>query len=104
MAEVAKVNTINVTHRKVATGTYTGDNTEDRQITNGFKCSLVYLSTEYKGWLITPDVAQEISDSATISTLTGGTSLHATDGFIVYKTGDVTNQGAILHYYWAISE
>ncbi|GAI96417.1 unnamed protein product, partial [marine sediment metagenome] len=86
--------------KSIATGSYVGDNTDNRQISVGFKCSLVIaLYTWDFCAVIIPGKASSFN-----SVLTGGTDLHATDGFIVFETADIMNLTGVTYYYWAISE
>ncbi len=74
---------------KVATGTYTGDNTTGRQITVGFQCSLVVIIGPYIGaeeeWTLVPGSAHSHSYGTTPwHRLCGSYNwIHATDGFVV---------------------
>jgi len=104
MAEIAKVNTVSITHRKVDTGSYTGDNADNRQITTGFKCSIAYVKRRANTTQNMIAHANESFKWSDLTTLTGGSALHATDGFIVYKTTDNTNLTTVTYDYWAISE
>lgn len=84
----------------VATGSYTGNDTDDRQITVGFKCSLVILydvTTSSKSRICYPGVTFDKIDTQKTDCL-----LHASDGFIVDHL-DV-NVSARNYNYWAISE
>lgn len=89
----------------VATGTYSGNGADDRQITTGFKCSLVILY----------NVTQHTASHSTMLIPTNpfgfdgadrlaGCELHATDGFTVDKAADYGNVNTDTYYYWAISE
>ena len=90
------------TTRTVATGSYTGNDGDDRQVTVGFKCSLVIVDNSDQGRVI---MIPSVTGKTSVDTyLTGGSGLHATDGFTVYQTGDGMNKSALTHYYWAISE
>lgn len=88
----------------VATGSYTGNGNDNRQITVGFKCSLVFAynttHTSYCG-IMFPNVQRK---AESVNKLTGGTTLHASDGFIVFDTTDNMNTNGEVSYYWAISE
>ncbi|GAG61600.1 unnamed protein product, partial [marine sediment metagenome] len=56
----------------VATGSYTGDESNDRQITTGFKCSMVILigqagSADKKIWFVIPDITlMRFADGTTL--------------------------------------
>ncbi len=87
--------------KSISTGSYAGDNSDDRQITVGFKCSLVLI------WGSTSKNAQLIPNAPArydAAGLAGGTNLHASDGFVVYSTTDSLNDSGDTYYYWAISE
>lgn len=95
--------------KSIATGTYTGDGSDDRQITVGFKCSLVILQkdgTYPAEWDLLPNITIEhCSKTDYHIEQVSNVSLHATDGFIVSSTGaggENPNFGTL--YYWAISE
>lgn len=95
-----------VVRRQIATGNYAGDNTEDRQITCGFKPTLVEILCLNQGAIITI--------GATLSrTAAGGAAehfedlaahyMHATDGFVVSLTASISmNSVASTYYWWAI--
>ena len=90
----------------IATGTYTGDGTGPRQITTGFKCSLVVLldsTTTSEYWLVIPNRLLYTTSTNVVTYL----QLHATDGFSVQAGGGSSAWGNVLnnvYYYWAISE
>ena len=89
--------------KAVATGTYTGDGTDDRQITVGFECGCVLvfgIASNYDA-VIMPG---QTTRPSTGNPLVGGTTLHGDDGFIVFHTADGMNHGvpARVYYYWAI--
>ena len=90
----------------IATGTYTGDGTTDRQITTGFKCSLVNIfdiTGAEELILIIPNSAIYVTAEANDGTT--NLALHATDGFRVGITNQAFgNNNGDTHYYWAISE
>lgn len=94
------------TSRTIATGNYTGDNADDRQVTVGFKCSLVIVHT-----IATPRFFMAyqtathnlyLGEPATIQVDSVDCILHATDGFVVDRFW--ANDGGEVYYYWAISE
>jgi len=95
-----------LTTRTIATGNYTGDDATDRQITTGFKCSLVIVinfTGSIKGcWIAIPSITGR---AATTIDRTAEVSLHATDGIVVGEAGtDAGNESGEVYYYWAISE
>ena len=87
------------TARKVVTGTYTGDGSDDRQITVGLKCSIVIILSPVatRHIVIVPNRSIAVDDGQLQSEY-----LHASDGFNVYNVG--ANQNLDVFYYWAISE
>lgn len=96
--------------RPVATGNYTGNASDNRQITVGFKCSLVIVVADGAGdlsqahvWFAIPNLSLEIDEGASPLQLpTTDLTLHATDGFEVDE--DLANETGATYYYWAISE
>ena len=92
--------------KSISTGNYTGDGTTNRQITVGFKCSMVILLGLYS----TFRGATMLANHSIITAITGEQfttmlGLHATNGFVVGKTHSAYfNTNAVVHYYWAISE
>lgn len=90
--------------KSIATGSYTGNGADDRQITVGFKCSLVLIFATYAITKVILIPNYQISIEAALE-VAGGTALHATDGFTVYQTADQMNDDfPVTYYYWAISE
>ena len=91
-----------VDERIIVTGTYTGDDTLDRQITIGFKCSMVILinATDPRLWVVIPNRAY------TDTLVSTSIRLHATDGFRVKLSAapDLGNDLNDVFYYWSISE
>ncbi|MBA7481125.1 hypothetical protein ES707_16595 [subsurface metagenome] len=88
--------------KQIATGSYTGDGTVGRQITTGFKCSLVILFRVTSPgvtvcWVAIPNATRQFDGASA----TGDLALHATDGFTV---GGAGNGNTFPFYYWAISE
>jgi len=89
---------------RIATGTYTGNAADGRQITTGFKCSMVVIITfaTLNGrisriWVAIPNITKvEAQDTGG----TGEVSLHATNGFVVNAL--YSNANLITYYYWAI--
>ena len=89
----------------IAAGSFSGNGADNRQITVGFKCSLVFVYlgpfTGVNG-ILYANVAERIDAGLH---LTGGSGLHGTDGFLVSQTTDGLNNGnPYTYYYWAISE
>jgi len=94
----------------VLTGSYTGNDTEGRQITTGFKCSRVTINSvpadDERGWELLPG-ATLIHNIALYhhNNLSNNVYLHASDGFVV---GDGlfnnANRSGVAYYFWAISE
>ena len=87
----------------VATGTYTGDNSNNRQITVGFICKTVFINgglvySTYQGnGILAPNCAtRNMVTVGSGTTVDNGMKCHATDGFIVGSAG-----GA--NYYFNIS-
>ena len=96
---------------KVASGTYTGNNGANRQITTGFKCSLVICMsitlTPNACWIVIPSIGAEIDtgNSSFYTAQMNRVLLHATDGFIVDDADtDSANYNTEVYFYWAISE
>lgn len=94
--------------RTIDTGSYTGNDAVDRQITTGFKCSLVIIikSTFDKQWtaLVASCVCHAVVDPFHTS-VEHLVRLHASNGF--YVSGDTiagANESPDTYDYWAISE
>lgn len=88
----------------IQSGTYSGNDANDRQISTGFKCSLaiVYRSDTIEQTMLT-------LVTKTIDIVTGGgfswstdCLLHASDGFVVDKFE--MNKTGETYAYWAIQE
>lgn len=87
--------------RKLAIDSFAGDNGNNRQITTGFKCSMVVVIRSDGGKTALMIQSVEIDlENATL--YTGGTAIHATDGFIVSQTTDLINGSGLTYRYWAI--
>jgi hypothetical protein len=105
--------------KSIATGSYTGNGTDGRQITVGFQCSLVIIHGAPGGvteeWILIPNYSiqhegyqtgpgtEAIHYSSTVRTY-----LHASDGFVVSNTVTAgtlagSNRNLDTYYYWAIS-
>lgn len=89
------------------TGNYTGNQTV-RQITTGFKCSMVIILiagvSDYYLAVLIPNLALAIKSAAS-SDRTAATHLHATDGFTLGDNSVLDmNTTDKVYYYWAISE
>jgi len=100
--------TINTPSLQVATGSYVGNDADDRQITTGFKCSLVIIITTdstRRGVLI-PSATITDEQAGDNADDTASHYLHATDGFVVSKLGATNrlNLAATTYYYTALSE
>lgn len=91
--------------KRIASGTYTGDDSTDRQIVVGFKCSEVILvnTTDPRFFIFMANAVMR-SGGALVSS--AYMALHATDGFRVEiaATADAGNDLNDVFYYWAISE
>lgn len=91
------------TAKLIATGTFTGDGTDNRQITVGFRPSLVIftgaVATSFG--ILMPNAPMRLQGQLFF---TGGTDIHAIDGFVVFDTVDDTNRNLQVFYFWAISE
>lgn len=96
--------------KKVGAGSYAGNDSDDRQITVGFKCSRVIIlemASKYK-WVLIPNACLLSVPANPNEDESAHITIHATDGFVV---GDVTagyaktaNYTTKTYYYWAISE
>ena len=86
--------------KTIATGSYTGDGTDDRQITVGFKCSmLIAWAAANSSFIVYPNQACIIGNGNDAS---AQVQLHATDGIVVDAI--IANVNEAVYYYWAISE
>ena len=92
--------------KTIATGSYGGNDTGGRQITTGFKCSLVIIArTGAYGWTLIPSNSIEHKPvSAYHADLTGTIALHASDGFTLGNDLHGANKSGDTFYWWAISE
>lgn len=90
--------------RTVATGSYTGDGTDNRQITTGFKCSFIVLSSSISArrWTVIPNISIYDLVGAGGNVVTTDCLIHATDGFEVDNL--YANANTQVYRYWAISE
>ncbi|MBA7673053.1 hypothetical protein ES703_81241 [subsurface metagenome] len=92
----------------IVTGSYTGDNADNRQITIGFKPTLIFLyrPAATKSWWFIFTSMQTIKHSLAVdgyvvwSTM-NDLVIHASDGFVVDKNW--ANNIGVTYYYWAIS-
>jgi len=92
----------------IATGSYTGNDAGDRQITVGFKCSMVIFRNftdqlEVDTWVLIPNASWSFAGTEA----TANIALHATDGFTVNigsASPNYGNESGETYYYWAISE
>lgn len=85
----------------VASGTYSGNDTDNRQITTGFKCSFVICvaRTQSAGRFAFQNRGANITNGAVITDFL----LHATDGFVVDEL-DFNKTAWGVYDYFAISE
>lgn len=84
----------------IATGSYTGDDTDNRQIITGFKCSMVScVSVATMNHRVAFPLVAFRPDGRAAET---DCVLHATDGFEVDAAS--MNAATYTYYYWAISE
>jgi len=93
------------TPKSIATGSYTGNGTTARQITVGFKCSLVIITRvdTLRQWFIQANsTIFHDTNSPYHVDHSAHASLHATDGFVVEDT--YCNYDTQTYYYWAISD
>jgi len=95
-------------HHGIATGSYVGNETA-RQVTTGFKCSMVII-TSFDGqnapeqWVAIPNATLvHYQAAAKHADDTVRAFLHATDGFSLDNTVAANKTGS-TYYYWAISE
>lgn len=88
--------------RRIASGTFTGDASDNRQISVGFKCDMVILFAPLSAEcaLFIPG---EVRGLQAMAAKGGGSQLHASDGFTVYETTDGLNGSTVLYRYWAIA-
>jgi len=84
--------------------TYVGNAGANRQITTGFKCSLVIVTDSIAYLLISQraDGNTRLHITPAIAFNQGDVLLHATDGFVV--DGNPANANAVTYTYWAISD
>lgn len=93
----------------IATGSYVGNGSGNRQITTGFKCSMVVLLNvtdegESNSWILIPNAITELGG---IYDTDKFLFPHATDGFVVQYAGASQaygNEDGDIYHYWAISE
>lgn len=92
--------------KSIATGEYTGNGADDRQITVGFKCSLAIVQSATHAWIAmqTPTITTvKLVESGPEIIISGiDCLLHASDGFVVDNLHANTN--AITYYYIAIED
>ena len=94
---------------QIKTGSYTGDGGATRQITVGFKCSLVIIQKSARNWFlmgggVTAANHHYNTTPFHVERSGQGVALHATDGFIVDTDDNGANAAANGYEYWAISE
>ena len=93
----------------VVTGTYDGDNTDNRQITTGMICSLVIVhpAAGNKELVLIHTSANRnllhYISAAPYHANPAGCNLHATDGFVVSQTTDAMNTTGTSYVYTAIT-
>lgn len=92
--------------KSIATGSYTGDGATGRQITTGFKCSLVIImTTNYMNrFVLIPGITIMDTWAGHNKDKTANTYLHTSDGFVVAVSVNNSNTSGETFYYWAISE
>ena len=99
--------------KTIATGTYSGNGSAGRQITTGFKCSMVIIHCANPGvsnlvmQVLIPNGAavHKYINTGYQHTPVSEDSLHATNGFVVdTNTANAANVSGKTYYYWAISE
>lgn len=104
-AQSAGVKWAAVSTRTIISGSYSGNDTAERQVTTGFKCSLAIISTGHLMWIILPSVAlHHKAVSAYHYSQAAFMTIHASDGFTVGEDADRGNASSTTYYYWAISE
>ena len=94
--------------KSIAVGSYTGDDSDGRQIATGFKCSMVFIvlshaSYPYTCLLIPNSTVREI-ETGDHTLATAEVYLHASNGFVVGQTTSGMNNSSYTYYWWAISE
>jgi len=94
----------------IATGSYTGNDTQNRQITTGMKCSLVIVMgiSQALAWFLIPATGC-VAHGPTSHWDETHLALHATDGFVVDDRSSAaadtdSNSSPHTYNYWAISE
>lgn len=95
--------------KTIATGSYVGNASNNRQVTTGFKCSLVIIIAQAAGslaaghiWVLIPSISADADTSPATVIPAADAVLHGTDGFEVDE--DHANETGATYYYWAISE
>lgn len=94
--------------KSIVAGSYTGDGTNGRQITTGFKCSMVIVQSDIvDGAIVRATMLQGFTckdtSAAHDTDITTTSYIHASDGFVV-STSNSLNETDKTHYYFAISE
>ena len=94
---------VTVTGVQIASSTYTGNDTNDRQITTGFQCALVIVWTDVGAdctWIcFRTNVCTKLCNTPSIAKATD-VLLHASDGFVVDQEN--ANHNGETYYYCAI--
>lgn len=94
----------------IDSGTFTGNDADNRQVTTGFKCNLVIIHATNDptrtGYLISSTVTRNLRhlDAGAYHTVLAGSNLHASDGFVVSKTSDELNWNAVVYSYFAMGQ
>ena len=93
---------------RVTEGSYTGNTGALRQITVGFKCSLVLIQKSARTWTLIRNVSACNHHYNTtpfhVDRSAQGLQLHATDGFVVDSDDNGANGNALGYGYWAVSQ
>ena len=92
---------------EIASGSYSGNDNQDRQITTGFKCSHIILfrdaPTSANCWVAIPNSTRTFTGTQDHSS---ELSIHASNGFLCGGPGSgyLGNESGETYKYWAISE
>jgi len=85
----------------IVTGSYVGNDSDDRQISTGFKCSKVIIIAGGWNWIVLPGVTTYFKTGG-VTTVTDAL-LHASNGFVVDQINANGSATGGTYYYWAIS-
>jgi len=90
--------------RKVAAGSYAGNDTDGRQIVTGWKCAFVSVVELTGSRRVTMVPNASIFDRATAhnTDCTARQYIHATNGFVVGVTTEGMNSPGGTYYYFAV--